>query len=123
MDELVGKGYTVHYLDDWLFISPQDIKFCRHVLAKFFALCSFLGIPVADEKTVLPCTCLTFLGLQIDTVKQEVQVPRDKLAACSDMLHKVRRKTVVSLRELQGLLGHLNFVSRGSGVVGHSYSN
>ena len=113
MDKLVGEGFTCHYLDDWLFISPQGQGYCMHVLTRFLALCRFLGIPVADEKTVLPCTCLTFLGLQIDTVKQEVQVPADKLSACILMLHRVRQKTSISLRELQCLLGHLNFLSRG----------
>lgn len=43
-------------------------------------LCSQLGFPVATEKVEGPSTVLTFLGIEIDSVKQEVRLPADKLS-------------------------------------------
>ena len=117
INNLMSQQLCVHYLDDWLFFSPKqargEVSRCGEVLSKFLAMCRWLGIPVAEEKTVCPCTCLVFLGLQIDTVKQEVRVPGDKLLACRAKLLAIQRKTTVSLREVQSLLGYLNFLARG----------
>lgn len=116
INSIMGRRLCVHYLDDWLFFSPMasqaESSLCMQVLKRFFAMCKLLGIPVAEEKTVLPCTCLTFLGLEIDTNAQQVKVPQCKLDACGQKLKAVQNKSSISLRELQSLLGYLNFLTR-----------
>lgn len=43
-----------------------------------FSICELLGIPLATEKCGGPQTCLTFLGLEVDTVLGEVRIPKEK---------------------------------------------
>ena len=68
-------------------------------------MCTLLGIPIAEEKTVLPCTCLIFLGLKIYTVSQQVIIPADKLVACRERLVSVQNKDELLLLEIQSFLG------------------
>ena len=82
------------------------------VLTKFIAMCRLLGIPIAEEKTVLPCTALVFLGLIIDTDSQQIKIPTDKLLACRDKLCSVQNKKELSLKQIQSLIGTLQFLSR-----------
>ncbi|KAK3094320.1 hypothetical protein FSP39_000299 [Pinctada imbricata] len=99
----------VHVLDDYLFIGPPSSNNCQKDLHNFLSLCQDIGLPIKHEKTVLPTTTLTFLGLEIDTVKYEMRLPLDKLRNLRETLvgFQYRRKT--TLRELQSLIGLLNF--------------
>ena len=38
-------------------------------------MCASLGIPLAPDKVEGPTTCLTFLGIKIDTVAMELPLP------------------------------------------------
>lgn len=113
INRLFTRHRCVHYLDDWLFFGPHHSPECAQVLQTFFTVCKLLGIPIAEDKTVLPCTELTFLGLEIDTARQQVRVPHDKLVACRLNLQAAHKKNELSLKQLQSLLGHLNFLTRG----------
>ena len=68
---------------------------------------------MAPEKVEGPTTCLKFLGLMVDTVAMEVRMPEKK---CTDLLAEIRvilkGKKKVTLRELQSLIGKLNFACR-----------
>lgn len=46
-------------------------------------LCSFLGIPIALEKTVSPSTTLAFAGIEQDTVLMEVRFATGKAGQLS----------------------------------------
>jgi hypothetical protein len=48
-------------------------------MGHFEVLCFELGIPLAQEKTEGPVTCLSFLGLGIDTISITIFVPEDKV--------------------------------------------
>ena len=54
-------------------------------------------------------TVLQFAGITLDSVKQEARLPNDKLQKCRVLLHAFYRRRKVSLKELQSLLGLLNF--------------
>ena len=41
--------------------------------------CSVLGVPLEPSKLVRPVTCLTFLGIKIDTIALQIRLPEDKL--------------------------------------------
>ena len=103
---------TDHYCDDFVFSGPAGSPKCQLALDHFRTLCKFLGIPIAEEKTVAPCTRITFLGLGIDTVTQQVKIPKKKLAECKRRLKNIARKSRVTLKQLQSLLGYLNFLCR-----------
>ena len=72
-------------------------------------LCSFLGIPMAPEKTVGPSTTLAFAGIELDTVLMEARLPQEKLDKCRDLLSTFLRRRKVTLQEIQSLTGLLNF--------------
>ncbi len=69
---------------------------------------------MAQDKTVLPTTCLTYLGLTIDTEKQEIRLPQHKITTLTEELSGVlspdRKK--VTLHLLQSIVGKLNFVCK-----------
>lgn len=75
----------------------------------FYTLARDIGLPIKAEKTVYPTTTLTFLGLELDTLKFEVRLPADKLESMKSEIRKFQNKTTASLQELQSLIGLLNF--------------
>ena len=78
-------------------------------LHNFLAMCKLLGVPIAHEKTVGPNTTLQFAGIELDSVRLEARLPLDKLAKSRTLLHQYYKKRSVTLRELQSLIGLLNF--------------
>ena len=76
-----------------------------------FNVCSYLGIPMALEKTVDPSTStLAFANIELDTVLMEARLPQEKLHKCLDLLSAFLRRRKVTLQEIQSLTGLLNFV-------------
>lgn len=97
-----------HYLDDFIFMSIRKEQ-CKFLLDEFSCLCRELGVPVAEEKTVGPVTCLTYLGYELDSEKMEIRIPQDKI---SDILHQIAsilQNSKVTLRNLQSFVGSLAF--------------
>jgi hypothetical protein len=37
------------------------------------------GVPLAEDKTVEPVEVLTFLGIEFDTIRMELRLPKEKL--------------------------------------------
>ena len=74
-----GVCNLAHYLDDYIIKgSPRSTK-CAEDLEKALTVCSKLGVPVASHKCVGPLTCITFLGIKVDTVALELRLPGEKL--------------------------------------------
>ena len=82
---------------------------CKADLSNFFSMCEFLGVPIAHEKTLGPHTTLQFAGIELDSLRQEVRLPSEKIHKCRTLLHQFAQKRSVTLRELQSLIGLLNF--------------
>ena len=81
------------------------VDFLHGCLQQFW---SSLGVRQNDG----PNTRMTFLGLVIDTIAQEIQVPSDKMATVMDKLDNALSKRKLKLRQLQSLLGSLNFICK-----------
>jgi len=99
---------VLHILDDFLFILPTREQ-CATDLKNFLNMCDFLGVPIVHEKTAGPDTVLQFTGIELDSVKQEARLPLEKLHKCRALLYQFFRRRSVTLRELQSLIGLLNF--------------
>lgn len=100
--------HILHLLDDFLIVSPSaDV--CKGQLELFLMLCSYLGIPMAPEKTLGPSTTLAFAGIELDSVQMEARLPQGKLDKCQQLISAFLRRRKVSLREIQSLTGLLNF--------------
>ena len=58
---------------------PPNSEECVVNLQKLKVACKDLEIPLAAEKQAGSSTCIEFLGIIVDTVKQELKPSRDKL--------------------------------------------
>ena len=74
-----------------------------------------MGLCFQDEKTVRPATQVKFLGLNLDTMAMEAQLPADKLLYLCDILLEWLGHCSCSLLDLQQLVGYLQFCSQVSG--------
>jgi len=73
---------------------------------------SILNVPMADEKTVGPVTVICFLGLELDSVDMVVRMPVSKIQEIVQKIQSILGKEKVTLRNMQSLIGMLNFASR-----------
>ena len=68
-----------------------------------------LGIPISLHKTEGPVTVIQFFGILLDSNRMEARLPDDKV---QEELSKWHNKKSATLRELQSLIGTLNFACR-----------
>ena len=104
-----GNRNIQHYLDDFLFGGEANTLQCQKSLSIFCEVCNLWGVPLAEDKTVEPTEVLTFLGIEFDTQKMELRRPSDKLVEIKNRLESCIGLKKVTLRELQSLIGLLNF--------------
>ena len=105
----------VHYADDFLLVGCCEGGIgtsCQEVVETFHKVCENIGVPLAKEKAVGPTTDIVYLGLRIDSVKQQVSVPPDKLQSVIEKVEKAIRAQKMTLNEIQSLIGSLSFVCR-----------
>ena len=76
--------------------------------------CRELGVPLATHKSVGPTTCLTFLGIEIDTLAMELRLPRDKLNRLKDLLAEWQFKRVCSREKLESKMHLSRCIRNGS---------
>ena len=93
----------------FLFGGDANTSRCHETLKTFQEVCKSWGVPLADDKTVEPVEVLTFLGVELDTIKMEMRLPQDKIIELTNRLKICLDAKKVSLRDLQSLLGLLNF--------------
>lgn len=101
-----GIGNVLHYLDDFFFCAATASAVAE-ALGIALPLCTSLGLPVAPQKVEGPSTTITFLGIQLDTVEQEIRLPRQKLIRLQGIVDGWTRKKCATKHQLQVLLGHL----------------
>lgn len=105
----VGLNSLDHYLDDFIFCGKRDSKECELLMNGFQNICSELGVPLADEKTVGPVTCLVFLGYEVDTVEMMIRVPPKKMTELIQNLSSLLGSKKVTRSQLESLVGSLSF--------------
>ena len=71
-------------------------------------LYSELGLPAAPSKVAGPSTSITFLGITIDSLKQELRLPEDKLSRLLTTLRLWSSRRSATKRQLQSLIGQLS---------------
>ena len=101
--------HIVHILDDFLILDPPTHNQCNNKLSSFLRMCSDLGVPIKRDKTEYTTTCITFMGLKLDSSKMEARLPQDKLDKVRLLLRKHSMTRKIKLKDLQSLLGLLNF--------------
>ena len=74
----LGINHIIHLLDDFLIIAKSQ-SLCQEQLHLSLNLCSYLGIPMAPERTCGPATTLSFAGIELDPVSFKARLPLDKI--------------------------------------------
>lgn len=110
--DVSGMDSVIHYLDDFLCVGPRESKGCAILLATLEHIAGKFGVPLAADKTEGPTTVLSFLGIEIDTRDMECRLPGDKVDGLKRDVRDLMGQRKVQLRQLQSLLGKLNFACR-----------
>ena len=112
------KNPLINYLDDYLFIAALK-RWCNQQLQVFLDICDQIKFPVAMDKTQWADCVIIFLGLMIDTVRQVVCIPAEKIMRAVNMLQfvlskmeKPKGKRKITVLQLQKICGFLNFLNR-----------
>ena len=102
---------VIHILDDFLIATEgPDYQLCQKQLQTMLHVFENLGVPIAVGKTEGPAQVLVFMGFELDSVKQEVRLPLDKLLRLRLGFLEWGERTRCTLQELQSLIGLLNWV-------------
>ena len=102
----------LHYLDDFLLVGPPGQPTCQESMTTMMQLCERLGVPVATEKCEGPATCITFLGIVLDSSLQQLRLPPEKLQEISFLTRSWLGLHKVTKRELLSLIGKLSFAAK-----------
>ena len=105
------KGYISRpYLDDFggAEASKETAETALRVLQEIMAE---LGVHEAKHKICQPAQQMTWLGLWYDTIAMKISIPEKKLEEIMEILHTWEGKKRASQREMQQLLGLLQFVA------------
>lgn len=103
-----GVRNVFHYLDDFIVIGAPQSPECEWAMRVLDEACAFLGMPIAEHKRDGPSTCLTFLGIEVDTYAGVLRLPTEKLQRLQGLLAAWGDKKACSRRELESLIGLLN---------------
>ena len=102
-----GVTHVLHYLDDFLMISPAESPKGSQDLNIILTLFDSLHVPVAPEKVEGPTTQLTFLGIEMDTENMILRLPENKLSALKEMIGEWLTRKFCTVRDSQSLAGKL----------------
>lgn len=103
--------YLVHYLDNFLIVAPS-LAACQKAMDNAIALFRRLNIALSWEKVEGPSTCLSFLGIEIDTKEWQLRLPADKLSNLFTELSHWLTKTSCTKRQLLFLIEKLSFATK-----------
>ena len=112
-----GHPYQVcNYVDD-LGGVENNLDRAKAAYDKLEWLLADLGLKESSKKAEPPTTCITYLGVQFDSIKMTMSVPPDKITEIKAEIGLWVRKTTITKKELQSLLGKLFWVAK---VVRHA---
>ena len=90
-------------------IAAESFDTCKTSLHQFLTFCENVGVPMAPEKTEGPSPFLTFAGIELDCSMNEARLPQEKVGKCLLAIYSLLGRKKVTLKELQSLIGLLNF--------------
>ena len=100
------------YLDDILIISETEEK-CKQNATRTLALLALLGFNINFKKLVIqPTQRFTYLGVIIDTNQMIVENTEDNKLKSKRKVKEILQNDTITRRELESLLGLLNFMSQ-----------
>ena len=105
------KFNSINYSDDIGGVEASQAR-ALESSQRLSELLDDLGLQESRDKYHPPSNCMPYLGVQFDSIKQVMSVPPDKLAEVREVVSLWKKKTTVTKKTLQQLLGKLHWVSR-----------
>lgn len=103
------KGYNCcAYLDDFICVA-NDKASCHQAFNCLLTLLRRLGLRINWTKVVDPCQCISYLGIEIDSVKGTLRLDQTKAQSLHALLLDTMKKTRLTKRQLQSIAGKLNW--------------
>ena len=101
------------YFTTWMIFSIADnknqlLQYMDHMKKAF----QWLGIPLAPDKIEGPSTCITYLGIEIDSSRLTIQLPPSKLSDLHSTLLLWQHRRSCTKREILLLIGKLSFAAK-----------
>jgi len=107
-----GVEHIFHYLDDFAVLGPADTQVCLQSLLILKRVCAVLGIPLAQDKQDGPTAVMTLLGIIIDTLRDELRLPEDKLQRLIQATTEWAGRKVCTHKELESLVSTLSYAAK-----------
>ncbi len=85
---------------------------CARDLGVMDQACGLTGFRGKQEKREGPTTCLSALGIEVDTVDWELRIGAQRLAMVMGKLLAWKGQSRASKRAIASLHGHLSFIAR-----------
>ena len=99
--------FLMHYLDDFHTLGPPGSSVCQHNPDRSIDYFSKLGIPLHPDKVDGRFTCLTVLGIELDSLNLLARLPQDKFDRITALLEDWPQKRWCKRKELESLIGHV----------------
>ena len=107
-----GPDNIIHYLDDFFIATLPNKELCSHRINVIKQVFDSLGVPLAEDKTVGPITALTYLGIELDSVRMEVRLPLEKRENLLIELQSWSERKKCAKKQLLSLIGKLAFAAK-----------
>ena len=106
-----GIHNILHLLDDFLTIDKPEA--CgERTMALLCTIFYRLNLPLSAKKTVGPTSELEYLGIILDTINMQARLPLEKIDRITSCIRSILLRKSCTQKELEQLLGHLNFAFR-----------
>ena len=102
--------FTIVYCDDFAGCEMGDKANTSFTSLKI--LFNELGIEESEKKACPPSTCMTFLGIEVDTEAMCLRVDKVKIQETLALMGVWIRRTTANKEELQSILGKLIFITK-----------
>ena len=100
---------VMYYLDDIFGVHTPTMVFKQYELAG--KTLEWLGLSAKQSKDRPPATTQILLGLEYDTIKQEVRIPQDKISRYVSIARSLMTRKQVTKRELFSLTGKVRYAA------------
>lgn len=98
----------LNYLDDFAGVEKPDLATTAYcILGSVLEKC---GIEESVNKSCPPSTIMSFLGVLFNTLQMSMEITPDRMKEIRFLLKTWLNKDQATLREVQALLGKLNFI-------------
>ena len=99
----------MHHLDDFLLFGAPGLSQCGEALQLAMDGCTRLGVPIAESKMEGPKEGNTFLGIELDTAKGELRLPKEKLQHLQRKIRQWTSRRSCTKKNLLSLIGQLQY--------------